>query len=59
MTEVANTLAKNLLFCRIDVYIHDNKVYFGEVTLIPGGGNEPFLPGEYDKKIGALIDINP
>jgi hypothetical protein len=57
MKEVASTLSKNLLFCRVDLYIHDHKVYFGEVTLIPGGGNEPFLPQEYDKKIGSLLNI--
>jgi TupA-like ATPgrasp len=57
MERVAAILSKNFLFCRIDLYIHNNQVYFGEITLIPGGGNEPFLPQEYDKKIGELIDI--
>lgn len=57
MKDVACMLSKNLLFCRVDLYIHDQKVYFGEVTLIPGGGNEPFLPQEYDEKIGSLINI--
>ena len=58
MKEVACALSKNLLFCRVDLYIHDHQVYFGEVTLIPGGGNEPFLPQEYDEKIGSLMNIH-
>ncbi|MEP6617502.1 MAG: ATP-grasp fold amidoligase family protein [Ginsengibacter sp.] len=57
MKNVAAMLSKDLKFCRVDLYIHGNKVFFGEVTLIPGGGNEPFLPQEYNKKLGALIDI--
>ncbi len=57
MERVAAILSKNFQFCRIDLYIHNNQVYFGEITLIPGGGNEPFLPQEYDKKIGELIAI--
>ncbi len=58
MIAVAKTLSQSLLFCRIDLYIHADKVYFGEITLIPGGGNEPFLPQHYDKEIGKYISLN-
>ena len=58
MRTVAQQLSKDLAFCRIDLYVHHNQVYFGEITLIPGGGNEPFLPQWYDKKIGALIVLS-
>lgn len=58
MISVSCTLSKNLKFCRVDLYVHDNKVYFGEITLIPGGGNEPFLPQTYDKEIGNYLKID-
>lgn len=55
MIEVAKILSSDINFCRIDLYIHHNKVYFGEITLIPGGGNEPFNPQEYDQEVGKYI----
>jgi hypothetical protein len=57
MKSLAEELSKDISFCRIDLYIHNERVFFGEITLIPGGGNEPFLPQQYDEKIGALIDL--
>ncbi|MEO7961520.1 MAG: ATP-grasp fold amidoligase family protein, partial [Ginsengibacter sp.] len=58
MISIARTLSKNLSFSRIDLYIHKNQVYFGEITLIPGGGNEPFVPVEYDLEVGKLLELN-
>ncbi len=58
MVSVATTLSKNLVFCRVDLYVHHNQVYFGEITLVPGGGNEPFSPQGYDKEFGKYIKIN-
>ena len=58
MISVATALSSDLEFCRVDLYIHHNQVYFGEITLIPGGGNEPFNPQEYDKEIGKYIKIS-
>jgi hypothetical protein len=55
MRSLAERLSKGISFCRIDLYVHNDRVYFGEITLIPGGGNEPFLPQQYDKKIGSLV----
>ena len=57
MKSLAEELSKDISFCRIDLYIHNERVFFGEITLIPGGGNEPFLPQQFDEKIGALIDL--
>ncbi len=57
MIAVATKLSSDLDFCRVDLYIHHNQVYFGEITLIPGGGNEPFNPQEFDKEIGKYFKI--
>lgn len=58
MISMAAKLSGGIKFCRVDLYVHNDQVYFGEITLIPGGGNEPFAPQEYDKKIGAYITID-
>ena len=57
MLMVAEKLSSKFLFCRIDLYEFDNKVYFGEITLYPGGGQEPFLNKDQDLKMGELINI--
>jgi len=57
MKEIASTLSKDFIFTRVDLYNVNNKVYFGEITLHHGGGNEPFNPFEYDKQIGNELFI--
>ncbi len=57
MISVATMLSKGIIFCRVDMYVHRNQIYFGEMTFIPGGGNEPFSPPEYDKVVGNYLSI--
>src|SRR5690606_7204354 len=38
MVEVANNLAKDFSFVRVDLYSHNNFIYFGELTFYPSGG---------------------
>jgi hypothetical protein len=57
MKSIAAKLSTGLLFSRIDLYIHHNQVFFGEITLIPGGGNEPFVPYEYDKILAKNFSL--
>lgn len=44
-------------FVRLDFYIINNKIYFGEVTLHHGSGTEKFTPESYNVKLGNMIDI--
>ena len=44
-------------FCRIDLYVINNKIYFGEITFYHGSGFEKFEPEEWDEKLGELIDL--
>lgn len=44
-------------FVRVDFYVIKNKVYFGEMTFYHGAGIEDFMPPEYNKVLGDLIDI--
>lgn len=57
MLNIAKTLAKDYSFVRIDLYIHHNKIYFGEITLHPEGGCGVFIPDEYDYILGNLIKL--
>lgn len=57
MLQIAAILSKDLIFSRIDLYVHNNRVLFGEITLHHGGGFEPFLPKEYDYYLGQFIRI--
>ena len=46
---------RNPPFVRIDFYIVDGNVYFGEITFYHGSGYETFTPEEYDTKLGDWI----
>ncbi len=58
MIELAEKLAKNIPFLRVDFYEINNKIYFGELTFFPGGGFEEFTPEEWDYKLGEMIDLS-
>ena len=57
MVELAEKLSKNIPFVRVDFYIIENKIYFGELTFYPGGGVEEFTPDIWDQKIGEWINL--
>lgn len=57
MIEVAERIAQNLIFCRVDLYCAENRLFFGEITLYPGGGFEEFEPAEYDRILGDWIEL--
>ncbi len=58
MVELAEKLSKNIKFVRVDFYVVDDKIYFGEMTFYPGSGVEEFNPVEWDYILGDWIDLN-
>lgn len=58
MIRVAERLASNIPFARIDLYNINHNIYFGEITLHPGSGLVPFSPDEWDYKLGDWLDIS-
>lgn len=58
MIDLAERLAKDIPFVRIDFYEINKKIYFGEVTFFPGAGIEEFNPEKWDEIIGGWIDLN-
>lgn len=57
MIEICRKLSSPFSFVRVDLYLHHSRIYFGELTFIPGGGNEPFNPVEADYSFGKLFII--
>jgi hypothetical protein len=53
--EIAKKLSEDFDFIRVDLYITDEKVYFGELTNTPGNGFEKFTPLEFDLQLGKKI----
>lgn len=48
MISVAETLANDFPFVRVDLYSVSGKVYFGELTFYPWSGYVQFLPDKWD-----------
>lgn len=59
MLSLAEKIASaiKLPFARIDFYEVDKKPLFGEITLFPGSGMEPFMPDKWDYILGDWIDL--
>lgn len=57
LINIAEELAKGLLHARIDLYIINGNVYFGEFTFYHFGGVMPFEPAEWDKTIGSWLTL--
>jgi len=57
MIKLAEKLARNIPFVRVDFYEIKNRIYFGELTFYPGAGFEEFNPEEYDEILGSWINL--
>ncbi|MFC1762302.1 ATP-grasp fold amidoligase family protein [Planctomycetota bacterium] len=57
LIELTERLAKAFVYVRIDWYVVENKIYFGEVTFHHGGGCERILPFEWDLRLGGKLQL--
>jgi hypothetical protein len=55
MKELAAKLSKGLMQVRIDFYDINGIIYFGEITFFHWSGMKPFVPREWDYKLGSFI----
>lgn len=58
MLDLAEILAADFPFVRIDFYNINGKIYFGEITFFPAGGFGTFTPQEWDIKLGKMINLH-
>ncbi len=56
--KLCEILSKNRKHVRIDLYIVDNKIYFGEMTYYSAAGFKPFSDLNDDITIGNWINLN-
>lgn len=57
MVNICQKLATGIPFSRIDLYLVNEKIYFGEITFFPASGLGEFTPKEWDFTIGSLIKL--
>ena len=57
MKKLASKLSQGIKQVRIDFYEVDGEVYFGEFTFSHFSGMMPFVPDEWDYKIGELVKL--
>lgn len=57
MIKIAEILSEGMPEVRVDLYISNNKIYFGELTFFDGGGFDKIEPLERDYKLGSWIKL--
>jgi len=55
IVEFAEIISKGIPYLRVDFYVVDNVIYFGEATFYTWGGFNKFVPKEWDKLLGDKI----
>lgn len=57
MISIAEQLSDGFKFLRVDLYNVKGRIYFGELTFYPSSGMTPFVPKEWDEKLGCLLNV--
>ncbi len=55
---VAEKLSEDFNFIRVDLYITEENIWFGELTNYPGNGFSRLLPDSYDLEYGELLRLD-
>lgn len=58
LKNLAELLAQGFPFVRVDFYIVQNQIYFGELTFYHASGYAPLHPSIWEKKLGKLIKLD-
>lgn len=57
LVDVVKKLAEPFQFVRVDFYIVNHRLYFGELTFTDGAGSDPFHPLSYDLMLAEKIKL--
>lgn len=57
LLEISRKLSRDIPFVRVDLYITQNKIFFGELTFFPASGMTPFIPDFYDYLFGSWLKL--
>ncbi|MDY0402706.1 ATP-grasp fold amidoligase family protein [Sulfurovum sp.] len=57
LLSVAEKLSQDFPYVRVDLYVVNNQIYFGELTFRPYGGFMKFVPESFDVELGQHLNI--
>lgn len=57
MKELAEKIAKDFTYVRVDFYSIDESIFFGELTFHSDSGFGKFIPKSYDSQLGKMLNI--
>lgn len=57
MIWIAETLSKEFLQVRVDLYVINHKVYFGELTFFSGAGFSKYNPRQFEMELGSKLSL--
>lgn len=57
MIRIAEKLSEGLIQVRVDLYLCNQKIYFGEMTFFDGSGFTKMEPEKWDYKLGSYIKL--
>lgn len=57
MIQIAEKLSQGIPFVRIDLYLANHKIYFGEYTFFPASGLSIFYPDKWDFILGEWLKL--
>lgn len=58
MKELSVKLSEGIKFVRMDLFMVNNQIYFGEYTFFDGGGFQWYEPEEWEYTLGNWIDLS-
>lgn len=58
MIAVAEKLAEDFAYVRVDLYLVKSQIFFGELTFYHASGFQAFYQKECDEKFGDMLDIS-
>lgn len=57
MIKVCKKLSRDIPFVRVDLYVVDDKEYFGELTFYPASGLGHFSPEDWNSYLGKMLTL--
>ena len=57
MLQIAETLSKDFLHARVDLYNIEGNIFFGEITFASGSGFDKIEPRSFDIKLGDYLSL--
>ena len=57
MTQLAKILSEGFSYVRVDFYIINGKIYFGEMTFTSSSGTEDIVPESFDRYLAKKIKL--